>query len=79
MSLLHTFKIDNGKIENYNILQPTTIIASPGGVLERSVIGIPIDGIPLAVSSLDTCFVTKVNIYDENNRLIGSKRIGGFC
>ncbi len=78
-SLLHAFKIDNGKVRNYNILQPTTIIASPGGALERSVIGIPVDGIPLAVSSLDTCFVTKVNIYDENNRLIGSKRIGGFC
>jgi len=78
-SLIHSFSVDKmGKIVDYVILQPTTIISSPGGALERSVIGVPLEGIPLAVSSLDTCFVTKVNVY-EGNRLLWSKRIGGFC
>jgi|GEM_PF-1350946 hydrogenase large subunit len=84
-SLIHYFDIKDNLIMNYRIIQPTTIIASPSGALENAVLGLRVNDvkdpkeIALSVSSLDTCFVTNVRIYDENNRLITTKRIGGFC
>ncbi len=82
-SLIHKVDI-NDKIEDYKIIQPTTFISSPNGALENAVKGIPVGDpknpweISLAVSSLDSCFVTEVKIF-EKDRLIHSKRIGGFC
>ena len=83
-SLIHQYEISNGKISNYRIIQPTTFIASPSGALESAVIGLPIKSakdpveLALTVSSLDTCFVTRVRVF-ENGKLVTTKRIGGFC
>ncbi|QXJ35537.1 nickel-dependent hydrogenase large subunit [Saccharolobus shibatae] len=83
-SLIHQYEISNGKISNYRIIQPTTFIASPSGALESAVIGLPIKSakdpveLALTVSSLDTCFVTRVRVF-ENEKLVTTKRIGGFC
>ncbi|BFH73953.1 hypothetical protein SJAV_18970 [Sulfurisphaera javensis] len=84
-SLIHDYIIKDGKILSYKIIQPTTFIASPNGALEKSVVGLhiknPKDPVELAltVSSLDTCFVTRVKVFDDNNNLLTTKRIGGFC
>ncbi|ARM75350.1 nickel-dependent hydrogenase large subunit [Acidianus manzaensis] len=83
-SLIHKVSIDEDyKVSNYSIIQPTTFNASPGGALEKAVEGIPIDPknpweLSLAVSSLDSCFVTEVKVY-EKDKMILKKRIGGFC
>jgi len=83
-SLIHKYEIEKGKITSYKIIQPTTFIASPKGALESAVIGLPIRDpknpteLSLSVSSLDTCFVTMVKVY-ENDKLVTTKRIGGFC
>lgn len=83
-SLLHKVSIKDDKVNDYAIIQPTSFNASPGGALEYAVKGIPVKDpknpweISLAVSSLDSCFVTEVSIY-EGSKLISKKRIGGFC
>ena len=83
-SLIHKYEIEKGRITSYKIIQPTTFIASPKGALESAVIGLPIKDpknpteLSLTVSSLDTCFVTMVRVY-ENDKLVTTKRIGGFC
>jgi len=83
-SLIHTFEINKGLVTSYRILQPTTFIAQPGGALEKSLEGIKISKpedpveIMLTVSSLDTCFITRVNVYN-NGKLVVQKRVGGFC
>jgi hydrogenase large subunit len=83
-SLLHKVSINEDKAIDYSIIQPTSFNASPGGALEYAVKGIPVKDpknpweISLAVSSLDSCFVTEVIIY-EGGKLISKKRIGGFC
>lgn len=82
-SLIHQVEM-NGTVNGYTIIQPTTFIASPKGALESAVTGIPVYDpknpweLSLAVSSLDSCFITEVKIY-ENEKLVHSKRIGGFC
>lgn len=83
-SLIHYFSIKNNIIESYRIVQPTTIISTPNGALENIVLGLQISDIKdpkelaLAVSSLDTCFITNIRIIKDNN-VIYTKRIGGFC
>lgn len=83
-SLIHNYEIEGGKIIKYKIVQPTTFIASPGGALESAVLGLPIRNpkepieLSLTVSSLDTCFITRVNVF-ENEKIVTTKRIGGFC
>jgi len=82
-SLIHDVQIDSN-IKGYKIIQPTTFNASPKGALEKAVNGIPVSNpknpweISLAVSSLDSCFVTEVRIFEKGN-LVSKKRIGGFC
>jgi len=82
-SLIHIVDLGE-KVRDYRIVQPTTFNASPGGALEKAVQGIPINDprspweISLAVSSLDSCFVTQVEVFNEG-KFVLSKRIGGFC
>ncbi|PVU70558.1 hydrogenase [Sulfolobus sp. SCGC AB-777_L09] len=83
-SLIHSFSISHGLIESYRIIQPTSIIASPRGAIEASLIGLKVADpknaveVALTVSSLDTCFVSIVKIF-EDEKLRSIKRIGGFC
>ncbi|WP_052349529.1 nickel-dependent hydrogenase large subunit [Candidatus Acidianus copahuensis] len=83
-TLIHRVRIDNGFITDYSIIQPTTFNATPGGALEEAVKGIPISDLKdpwelsLAVSSLDSCFVTEVEVQSKGI-VVTKKRIGGFC
>jgi hydrogenase large subunit len=83
-SLIHRYSVEKERVKDYHLIQPTSIIASKGGALEKVLEGLrvkdvknPIE-ITLSVSSLDTCFVTKVKII-HNGHVVNEKRIGGFC
>ncbi|ABP95092.1 MULTISPECIES: nickel-dependent hydrogenase large subunit [Metallosphaera] len=81
--LVHQVKVKD-KVVEYRVIQPTTFNASPGGALENAVLGIPVRNyrnpweISLAVSSLDSCFITNVEVYLDDKYLF-TKRVGGFC
>lgn len=84
-SLIHKVVInDEYFVSNYSVIQPTTFNASPSGALEKAVEGLPVNDaknpweIALAVSSLDSCFITEVRVH-EGEKLLYTKRIGGFC
>ncbi|BCS93148.1 nickel-dependent hydrogenase large subunit [Metallosphaera javensis (ex Sakai et al. 2022)] len=81
--LIHQVKLGN-RVIDYNVIQPTTFNATPKGALENAVLGIPVSDyknpweISLAVSSLDSCFITNVEVYLDDKYLF-TKRVGGFC
>jgi len=83
-SLIHNFIIEDGIVKHYHILQPTSIIASRDGALEKVIEGLRIENLKnpveltLAISSLDTCFVTRVRVI-QDGKIVNEKRIGGLC
>ncbi|MEM1600317.1 MAG: nickel-dependent hydrogenase large subunit [Sulfolobaceae archaeon] len=83
-SLIHHFEIKNKLVKYYKIIQPTSIIASRGGALEKAIEGLRINNVKnpveltLVVSSLDTCFVSRVRLI-QDGKIVSEKRIGGLC
>ena len=81
-ALAHWIVIDNGKIDNYQLVVPSTWNASPRdgkgqlSAYEASLIGTPVANpdqpleVLRTIHSFDPCIACAVHIYDEHGRYV---------